>query len=49
MSPKDNKRKTGSGRRFFEPHTAVGCLWRSVVVTLVLFIIYIIVGWIISG
>ncbi len=39
----------GSGRRPYEPHTALGCLWRSVVVTLAIFLLYIIVGWIISG
>lgn len=44
-----SKKAAGSGRRPFEPHTALGCLWRSVVVTLAIFLLYIIVGWIISG
>lgn len=41
--------KSSDSRRFYEPHTALGCLWRSVVFTLALFLLYIIVGWIIAG
>ena len=40
---------SSSERRFYEPHSALGCLWRSIAFTLALFLIYIVVGWIISG
>ncbi len=40
---------SSSPRRWYEPHTALGCLWRSLVVTLVFFVLYIVIGWLIAG
>lgn len=48
-TPKGKRGAASDQRRFYEPHSALGCLWRSIVFTLALFLVYIIVGWIISG
>ena len=41
--PRDNRDNTPSDT-FFNPATGLGCLWRSAVITVVLIVLYIIVG-----
>lgn len=47
-APKKKKKKSKS-RGLLEPHSALGCLWRSALVTLVLLAFYIFFGMIMQG
>ena len=43
------KKSKKSSKGFFAPKSALGCLWRSVVYTLLFLIIYIIFGLLLQG
>lgn len=51
VKPKKKKKskKSSSSTGFLAPKSALGCLWRSVVYTLLLLIIYIIFGMLLQG
>ena len=45
VAPKKPKRKKTKRHGLLAPMSAIGCLWRSVVFTLILLAVYIFVGW----